>query len=79
VRARVLSERTSKSWEKLRRDRPLNLLKDSAGKLCLEGLRGVVSCVQVDEFHVEEHLVISQISSKEEQTVGILRGEFANP
>jgi hypothetical protein len=26
---------------------------------------------------VEEHLVISQISSKEERTVGILRGEFA--
>jgi hypothetical protein len=23
--------------EKLRKDRPLNLLKDSAGKLCLEG------------------------------------------
>jgi hypothetical protein len=27
---------------------------------------------------VEEHLVISQDSSKEERTVGILRGEFAN-
>jgi hypothetical protein len=26
---------------------------------------------------VEEHLVISQISSKEERTVGILRGGFA--
>jgi hypothetical protein len=36
---------------KLRRDRPSNLLKDSAEKLCLEGWQEASQvCTQVDEF-----------------------------
>jgi hypothetical protein len=63
--------------EKLRRDRPSNLLKDSAGKLCLEVGKKRRKFASRWTSSVEEHLVISQDFIKEERTVGILRGEFA--
>jgi hypothetical protein len=63
VRARVFSEGLEVVG-KLRKDRPSNLLKDSAGKLCLEvgKKRRKFACRWTSS--VEEHLVISQISSR---------------
>jgi hypothetical protein len=61
---------------KLRKNRALDLLKDSVEKLCLEGWQEASQvCMQVDEFH-GGMLGHSQESSKKKQTVGILRGGF---
>jgi hypothetical protein len=61
---------------KLRKNRALDLLKDSAEKLCLEGWQEASQvCTQVDEFSGGT-LGHSQESSKKKRTVGILRGGF---
>jgi hypothetical protein len=73
-RKEFLSENL-KPWEKLRKDRPLSLLKNNTDKLCLEGSRGIVSLRAIGRVSEEEHLVISQEPPEKERMVGILRGE----
>jgi hypothetical protein len=77
ARKEFLSENL-KLWEKIRKDRPLSLLKNNVDKLCLEVSRGVVSLRASGRVSKEEHLIISQEPLEKEWMVVILRGESAN-